>query len=217
MALTRTQQKLVEDHLAIPRILVRLAIRAGYPLGLEDEMTSVANLALCEAASDFDPGRGVLFRTYAGRIIRGRVAHVLKSHRSRERLTTMSLNPDPRNPDAKDVTEYAGSSPSPEDVLLAGGETRRVKDRLASLPVNIRLKVEKALDQYINPRDAAYLVREVTGKRVPVITRFTHAQRQARYLANKDEVSRSAIKGAMYRRNRANRRARSAALLGGEA
>jgi DNA-directed RNA polymerase specialized sigma subunit len=61
------KQSLILAHLEIPKILA-IKLAPGEP-DVVDELIAEGNLALCEAAEKFDPGRGVTFATYASRSV----------------------------------------------------------------------------------------------------------------------------------------------------
>lgn len=81
--LTKAQQQLVQDHLWVAG---RLAQRAKSLTGgftgsyTKDDLESVALLALCTAASRFNPSLGWKFSTYAWTTCRGWIQHALRDH-----------------------------------------------------------------------------------------------------------------------------------------
>jgi len=79
--LTEAQQRLVEEHLWIAGRLAHSAktLTGGFTGSYtRDDMKSVALLALCVAASRFNPDLGWKFSTYAWNTCRGWIQHALR-------------------------------------------------------------------------------------------------------------------------------------------
>lgn len=73
--LTEVQRDLVAAHEALPR---KIAATMLLPAHLRDEAPSAGYVGLCEAAQDFDPGRGLKFNTFARHRIRGAIQDWLR-------------------------------------------------------------------------------------------------------------------------------------------
>ncbi|MGZ6045674.1 MAG: sigma-70 family RNA polymerase sigma factor [Isosphaeraceae bacterium] len=78
--LTDDQRDLAGRHWKVSRHLSR-QLKAMYP-AFADEFESAANLALVEAARDYDATRGCKFSTFAYRRIQGSLADVVRKSRS---------------------------------------------------------------------------------------------------------------------------------------
>ncbi len=64
---------LIKDHMVMINILVERMVPLVPSFLDRDEMTSVAMVGLIDAAKRFDPSRGVLFKTFAERRMRGAI------------------------------------------------------------------------------------------------------------------------------------------------
>jgi len=81
--LTREQQELVAEHRWIAGRLAHGAkcLTGGHTGALtRDDLESVANFALCVAATRFKPEMGVKYSTYAWNTARGYIQHALRDH-----------------------------------------------------------------------------------------------------------------------------------------
>jgi DNA-directed RNA polymerase specialized sigma subunit len=81
--LTKAQQKLVEEHLWVAGRLAHSArsLTGGFTgCFTRNDLESVAHLALCVAATRFDPSLGWKFSTYAWTTARGWIQHALRDH-----------------------------------------------------------------------------------------------------------------------------------------
>ena len=81
--LTKTQQKLVEEHRWIAGRLAHSArAMTGGHTGCftREDLESVAYFALCVAATRFDPSLGWKFSTFAWNTARGYIQHALRDH-----------------------------------------------------------------------------------------------------------------------------------------
>ena len=81
--LTRDQQKLVESHRWIAGRLAFGAkcLTGGHTGSLtREDLESIANFALCVAATRYDPDKQVQFSTYAWRTARGYIQHALRDY-----------------------------------------------------------------------------------------------------------------------------------------
>ena len=81
--LTREQQKLVQDHMWVAGRLAHSASRlTGGFTGCftRSDLESVAHLALCVAATRFEPELGWKFSTFAWTTVRGWIQHALRDH-----------------------------------------------------------------------------------------------------------------------------------------
>ena len=87
--LTKSQQKLVEEHLWIAGRLAHSAraVTGGFTgCYSKEDLESVANLALCTAASRYDESLGWKFSTYAWTTCRGWIQHALRDYSRLVRL-----------------------------------------------------------------------------------------------------------------------------------
>jgi len=81
--LTKEQQRLVSDH---KWIAGRLAYGAkcstgGYTGSLtKEDLESIANFALCVAATRYEPGKKIQFSTFAWRTAKGYIQHALRDY-----------------------------------------------------------------------------------------------------------------------------------------
>lgn len=74
------REELILKHMPLVRYLVgRISTQLPPHLDLQD-LTSAAVVGLINAADRFDPGRGVLFKTFAEQHIRGTIIDELRSH-----------------------------------------------------------------------------------------------------------------------------------------
>jgi RNA polymerase sigma factor for flagellar operon FliA len=74
------RETLILEHIPLVRYLVsRMSVKLPPHLDLQDLMSS-AMIGLINAADRFDPGRGVLFKTFAEQHIRGTILDELRSY-----------------------------------------------------------------------------------------------------------------------------------------
>jgi DNA-directed RNA polymerase specialized sigma subunit len=81
--LNKQQQKLVEEHLWVAGRLAHSArsLTGGFTgCFTRNDLESVAYLALCVAATRYDPDLGWKFSTYAWTTVRGWIQHALRDH-----------------------------------------------------------------------------------------------------------------------------------------
>lgn len=81
--LTKAQQKLVEEHLWVAGRLAHSArsLTGGFTgCFTRNDLESVAHLALCVAATRYNPDLGWKFSTYAWTTVRGWIQHALRDH-----------------------------------------------------------------------------------------------------------------------------------------
>lgn len=81
--LSRDQQALVAEHKWIAGRLAYSAqcLTGGYTGSLtKEDLESVANFALCVAATKYDPSKEVKFSTFAWTFARGYIQHALRDH-----------------------------------------------------------------------------------------------------------------------------------------
>lgn len=81
--LTKSQQKLVEDHLWVAgrQAYKHYTLNGGHTgLFTREDLESVGRYALCVAASRWDESRGVKFSTYAWTTVSGYIQHSLRDH-----------------------------------------------------------------------------------------------------------------------------------------
>ena len=82
-ALTKEQQKLVEEHLWIAGRLAHSAksLTGGFTgCFTRSDLESVAHMALCVSATRYNPDLGWKFSTYAWNTVRGWIQHALRDH-----------------------------------------------------------------------------------------------------------------------------------------
>ncbi len=127
----RAPLDLTPDLLAIPqKTAVKLAGRAL--AGMIEELVSVGNLALCEAARKFDPGRGLKPITYLLPCVRGAMLQYLDSRALRDNgrwYRRVRCLGDMAGGRAK-AFSFADRSPPPEDVLLRREEEELAKEEV---------------------------------------------------------------------------------------
>lgn len=81
--LTREQQELVKEHKWIAGRLAHGAecLTGGYTGSLtKEDLESVANFALCVAATRYNPDKGIQFSTFAWKTARGYIQHALRDY-----------------------------------------------------------------------------------------------------------------------------------------
>lgn len=81
--LTKEQRKLVEEHMWIAGRLAHGAkcLTGGHTGSLtKEDLKSIANFALCVAATKFQPDKEVQFSTYAWKTAGGYIRHALRDH-----------------------------------------------------------------------------------------------------------------------------------------
>lgn len=81
--LTKEQQELVKNHSWVSGRLAQQAksLTGGHTGSLaKEDLESIANFALCVAATRFNPDCGVMFSTYAWRTARGYIQHALRDY-----------------------------------------------------------------------------------------------------------------------------------------
>ncbi|HQR39503.1 MAG TPA: FliA/WhiG family RNA polymerase sigma factor [Blastocatellia bacterium] len=110
-----SKQSLVEDHVSLVRYLAT-RLSAKLPPSIEvDDLVGAGMIGLIDAAEKFDPSRGIRFRTYAERRIRGAILDHLRSldwaprslrRRARE-LESAHVQLERERGRAVDVTEVA--------------------------------------------------------------------------------------------------------------
>ncbi len=114
-----TRDELILKHMSMVRFLVgRIASQMPPHLDQQDLM-SAATIGLINAADRFDPGRGVLFKTFAEQHIRGTIIDELRSHdvlsrtmrdkhKKLTRQITILEHKLGRNPASEEVAEALG-------------------------------------------------------------------------------------------------------------
>lgn len=81
--LSREQQKLVAEHVWISGRLAHAAksLTGGHTGSLtRDDLESIANFALCVAATKYDPSKEVKYSTYAWKTASGYIRHALRDY-----------------------------------------------------------------------------------------------------------------------------------------
>lgn len=74
-----SREALVEEHISLVRFLA-MRLSAKLPPSIEvDDLVGAGMLGLIDAADKFDPSRGIRFRTYAERRVRGAILDHLRS------------------------------------------------------------------------------------------------------------------------------------------
>lgn len=79
-AMTAEQRALAEDkrHLDMVNLLAKYEVKRRHLAWMEDDILSAAYAGLCDAATKFDPSRGLAFATYAVPRIRGAILDFLR-------------------------------------------------------------------------------------------------------------------------------------------
>lgn len=82
-SLTKEQQKLVQEHAWVAGRLAHGAtcVTGGHTGSLtREDLESIANFALCVAATRYEPGKDVQFSTYAWKTAQGYIKHALRDY-----------------------------------------------------------------------------------------------------------------------------------------
>lgn len=125
-----TRDTLVNSHLPMINFLVERMVTQVPTYVSRDEIRSAAMLGLVDAADRFDPTRGILFKTFAERRIRGAVLDEVRrmdwfSRSSREKHTRIGRTRDNlekqlgRAPEAEELADELGISLSDYHDLLS--------------------------------------------------------------------------------------------------
>lgn len=99
--LTAEQKQLVEENLLLSRFVIKKYFRQGkgYPIEYED-MEQIGYLALCKAARNYDPDKGIRFSSYACRAIQLNICQCLRdisADKRQSNLLTVSLYQEYKN------------------------------------------------------------------------------------------------------------------------
>src|SRR5436190_16352744 len=142
---TRVQQgdeeafrKLIESNLRFVVAVAKKYSRSGYPL---HELINEGNMGLIEAASRFDPSRGVRFITYASWWIRQAILAAIAHHGQTFRLPP-KLKHDLYRFETKvsRLTQELGRRPSLEEISRElGMKEEEVRDLLGATPTEVSL------------------------------------------------------------------------------
>jgi RNA polymerase primary sigma factor len=132
-------RRLIESNLRFVVSLARKYARSGYPL---HELINEGNMGLIEAASRFDPDRGVRLITYAGWWVRqailAAIAHYGQVFRLPPRLKQELYQFERK---VARLTQELGRRPSVEDISLGlDMEEADVRDMLGGVPTEVSLE-----------------------------------------------------------------------------
>lgn len=148
------EEALVSRYLQLVRVCARPLFLAG---GDSEDLTQEGMFGLLSAIREFDPGKGVPFRSYAEHCIRMRLYSAVKSA---SRLKHLPLNDSMPLEQLSDDPGSQLSARSPEDLVLA----RESKEELKDLFARCLSKLEKqVLDLYLEGlsyRDIAVRLRK---------------------------------------------------------
>jgi len=126
----KARDRVIGSHLRIPPAIARKAARRFEPnkhvmssaaivdawkghRALIEELTAEGNLALVKCVDHFDPGKGFVFATYAGRCVRNAIWKRLRSFssvvdRPKGKPTPTDIYIDPTMPDFQPPEDYCG-------------------------------------------------------------------------------------------------------------
>jgi len=126
---TAARNRLVEDHLALVRHIVRRMARRLPPHVDSEELISAGYEGLIRAAERFDEERGVAFSTFAGCSVRGAVLDALRdmdplARPTRERITKLE------KARSRLAETYGGAVPEHSLAAEAGLTDREARDAL---------------------------------------------------------------------------------------
>src|SRR5262245_13850025 len=131
-------RKLIESNLRFVVAMAKKYSRSGYPL---HELINEGNMGLIEAASRFDPSRGVRFITYASWWIRQAILAAIAHHGQSFRLPP-KLKHDLYRFETKvsRLTQELGRRPSIEEISRElGMKEAEVRDLLGATPTEVSL------------------------------------------------------------------------------
>jgi RNA polymerase primary sigma factor len=131
-------RKMIESNLRFVVAMAKKYSRSGYPL---HELINEGNMGLIEAASRFDPSRGVRFITYASWWIRQAILAAIAHHGQTFRLPP-KLKHDLYRFETKvsRLTQELGRRPSLEEISRElGMREEEVRDLLGATPTEVSL------------------------------------------------------------------------------
>jgi RNA polymerase primary sigma factor len=131
-------RKLIESNLRFVVAMAKKYARSGYPL---HELINEGNMGLIEAASRFDPSRGVRFITYASWWIRQAILAAIAHHGQTFRLPP-KLKHDLYRFETKvsRLTQELGRRPSIDEISRElGMKEEEVRDLLGATPTEVSL------------------------------------------------------------------------------
>jgi RNA polymerase primary sigma factor len=131
-------RKLIESNLRFVVAMAKKYSRSGYPL---HELINEGNMGLIEAASRFDPSRGVRFITYASWWIRQAILAAIAHHGQTFRLPP-KLKHDLYRFETKvsRLTQELGRRPSIDEISRElGMKEEEVRDLLGATPTEVSL------------------------------------------------------------------------------
>jgi len=131
-------RKMIESNLRFVVAMAKKYSRSGYPL---HELINEGNMGLIEAASRFDPSRGVRFITYASWWIRQAILAAIAHHGQTFRLPP-KLKHDLYRFETKvsRLTQELGRRPSLEEISRElGMNEEEVRDLLGATPTEVSL------------------------------------------------------------------------------
>jgi len=162
-------QKLIEANLRFVVAMAKKYARSGYPL---HELINEGNLGLIEAASRFDPTRGVRFITYASWWIRqailAAIAHYGQVFRLPPKLKHELYRFDSK---VSDLTQELGHRPSIDEISKGlGMKEQDVREMMGGTPTQVSLdapigetsemRLEDLIrDQSITPADEVLIAQ----------------------------------------------------------
>jgi RNA polymerase primary sigma factor len=131
-------RKLIEANLRFVVAMAKKYARSGYPL---HELINEGNLGLIEAASRFDPGRGVRFITYASWWIRQAILAAIAHHGQVFRLPPKLKHELYRfETKVAHLTQELGHRPSVDEISKEFGMTEQdVREMMEGTPTEVSL------------------------------------------------------------------------------
>jgi RNA polymerase primary sigma factor len=133
-------RKMIESNLRFVVAMAKKYSRSGYPL---HELINEGNMGLIEAASRFDPARGVRFITYASWWIRQAILAAIAHHGQTFRLPP-KLKHDLYRFETKvsRLTQELGRRPSIDEISRElGMKEQEVRDLLGATPTEVSLNM----------------------------------------------------------------------------
>jgi len=183
-------RKLIESNLRFVVAMAKKYSRSGYPL---HELINEGNMGLIEAASRFDPDRGVRFITYASWWIRQAILAAIAHHGQ-----VFSLPPKLKHElyrfetKVAQLTQELGHRPSVEEISKQlDMKEDDVRDMMEGTPTEVSLNAPLGEDQDMRLED---LIQDesITPVDEALISRSFHEQLES-LLAQLDEKERTII------------------------
>ena len=180
--LTPEQRALVESHAIVVDSAVKSVMRLARSPSDVPDLFGHANLTLCEAARDFDPNRGVQFRTYAQkcclRALRDFVMDLGIIH-TKSWLRNKKKAENPLQAYARRARSVCGLMPTHD---VAGNSASLEK----TSQVDVRLDVRSALDALRMDRSRWVIERYMAGWTDRKIADYLGLDRTAAWHIRKD-------------------------------